>query len=106
MDLSANPTHVTEVPLPEATLPSVPAKLTGFVLQVGAMTHRENADALTDALRKKSFPAFVLARDGDSYYRVDVGPYPDAADARIVENKLKGAGFGAVVERQYPASHR
>jgi cell division septation protein DedD len=109
MDLSPNPSLVPVVPLPESASPSdpeVPSKLSGLVLQVGAMKHKENADALTAALRKKSFPAFVIARDGDPYYRVDVGPYPDEADARIAEDKLKGGGFGTVVKRQYPASNR
>jgi cell division septation protein DedD len=108
MAISENPSREPVVPLPETAAPSAtatPAKPTGLVLQVGAMTHRENADALTAALRKKSFPAFVLARDGDPYYRVDVGPYPDEADARIAADKLKGGGFGTVVKSQYPVSN-
>jgi HlyD family secretion protein len=80
--------------------PAAPAKLGGFVLQVGAMTHRENADALVASLRGKNFPAFVLARDGDRFYRVDVGPYPDVANARIAKNELKDGGFGAAIELQ------
>jgi ABC exporter DevB family membrane fusion protein len=109
MGLPRNPPDVPVAPLTEPTphaSSGAPTKLSGFVLQVGALTHRKNADALTAALRKKSFPAFVLTRDGDPYYRVDIGPYPDAAAARIVENKLEGGGFGAVIERQYPASRR
>jgi ABC exporter DevB family membrane fusion protein len=97
MGLPRNPSYVPVAPLPEPTPHSssgTPTKLSGFVLQVGALTQRKNADALTAALRKKGFPAFVLARDGDPYYRVDVGPYPNAAGARIVEDKLKGGGFG------------
>jgi cell division septation protein DedD len=74
------------------------------MLQVAAMTRRANADALSAILRKQSFPAFVLARDGDPFYRVDVGPYADAADARAAKDKLKGGGFGTVIERQFPAA--
>jgi cell division septation protein DedD len=106
--ISENPSRVPVAPSPESAAPSAPAtpvKPTGLVLQVGAMTRRENADALTAALRKKSFPAFVLARDGDPYYRVDVGPYPDEADARIAADKLKGGGFGTAVKWKYPASN-
>jgi HlyD family secretion protein len=107
IDSSANPIRPQASPRAEATGPSTTAgatNLTGLVLQVGAMAHRENAEALTAALREKSFPAFVLAREGDPFYRVDVGPYPDLAGARIVEDQLKSGGFGSAIERQYPAS--
>jgi cell division septation protein DedD len=87
-----------------ASGPRAPNHLAGFMLQVAAMTRRENADALSAILRKESFPAFVLARDGDPFYRVDVGPYADAADARAAKDKLKGGGFGTVIERQFPAA--
>lgn len=87
-----------------STGPTAAARQAGFVLQLAAMTHRENADALTEALHRKNFPAFVLARDGDPFYRVDVGPYPDAAHARSVEGELKTGGFHTVLEKQLTAS--
>ena len=83
-----------------------PAKLAGFVLQVAAMKDRQNADALTAALLKEGYLAFVLARDGDRFCRVDVGPYPDAASARVVMSELKAKGFGNTLERKYPVSRR
>lgn len=79
---------------------AAPANFQGFVLQVGAMARRENADALAESLRRKSFPAFVFDRGGDGLYRVDVGPYPDAGYARGVRDDLKSAGFRNVLERQ------
>jgi len=79
---------------------SSPASFEGFVLQVGAMARRENADALAESLRRKSFPAFVFDRGGDGLYRVDVGPYPDAGYARGVRDELRSAGFRNVLERQ------
>lgn len=79
------------------------AKGSGFVLQLAAMTHKENADALVETLRKKNFPAFVRGRTGDRFYRVDVGPYPDVAYTRGVEDELKGSGFGTALERSLVA---
>lgn len=81
--------------------PQAPVASAGFVLQVGAMTHKENADALVDTLRKKNFPAFVVARGGDRFFRVDVGPYPDATYARGVRDELKADGFATVLERRF-----
>src|SRR4029077_4823156 len=96
----ASPAETT--PAARAAAPDAP---TLFVFQVASMRHRESADALTPTLQKEGFPAFVLSKDGDPFYRVDVGPYPDAAHGRDVANKLKGQGFQPVIKRQYaPAS--
>jgi len=102
-NLPGAPTSRAETtPAARAAGPDAP---TLFVLQVASMRHRENADALTATLQKEGFPAFVLSKDGDPFYRVDVGPYPDAAHSRDVANKLKGQGFQPVIKRQYaPAS--
>ncbi len=78
----------------------LPGKYEGFVLQVAAMAHQENAEALAKSLQQKNFPAFVFDRGGDGLYRVDVGPYPDAKYAHDVKNELTSAGFRSVLERQ------
>ena len=109
MRLSAAPSQVAVAPRQEAIRTSSPepaTKVAGLLLQVGAMKHRENADALAATLRNKSFPAFVSAREGDPFYRVDVGPYPDAKAARTVADELKDAGFGTAIERSYSTSTR
>ncbi|HKQ85954.1 MAG TPA: efflux RND transporter periplasmic adaptor subunit [Candidatus Acidoferrales bacterium] len=71
-----------------------------FLLQAGAMTHTENADALATLLKKKSFPAFVIARNGDPFYRVDVGPYPDLASANAAKQELSTSGFETIIKHQ------
>jgi cell division septation protein DedD len=72
----------------------------GFVLQVGAMARKENAEALAERLRRQSFPAFVFEQGGDGLYRVDVGPYPQADYAHSVKGELTSAGFKTVLERR------
>jgi sporulation related protein/PilZ domain-containing protein len=78
---------------------NTPAKYGGFVLQVGAMSHKDNADALAESLRQKNFPAFVFERGRDGLYRVDVGPYQDSRYAHGVKAELASAGFKSVLER-------
>ncbi len=80
----------------------LPAANEGFILQVAAMAHKENADALVEKLHRQSFPAFVFDRSGDGFYRVDIGPYPDADYAHRVRDELRNAGFRTVLERQLP----
>jgi HlyD family secretion protein len=79
---------------------------TSFFLQVGAMAHKENADALAQTLRAQKFPAVVLERQGDSFFRVDLGPYPNPEDMRNAKAELKENGFGDALERRLPTPTR
>jgi septal ring-binding cell division protein DamX len=76
--------------------PSLPSTGPGFVLQVGAMTHRDNADRLADSLRKKNFPASVSHEPTDRFYRVIVGPYPDANSTSRARDELEKQNFEAI----------
>jgi hypothetical protein len=81
---------------PISTDPKQPVDRLGFVLQVGAMTHKVNADALTELLRKKNFPAFVSQRGSDRFYRVVVGPYHDANSTSKVKEELRKQDLDAI----------
>jgi cell division septation protein DedD len=86
-DTSTNPKIVS----PDANLP---VGQPGFVLQIGAMTHEENAAALAESLQH-DFPALVSRRGTDRFYRVVVGPYSDVDSALRVKEQLRKAGFDA-----------
>jgi septal ring-binding cell division protein DamX len=75
--------------------PTLPLDQPGFVLQVGAMTHEENAEALAESLHQKNFPAFVSRRETDRFYRVVVGPFSDVDSTLRVREQLKKQGFDA-----------
>jgi len=68
----------------------------GFVLQVGAMTHKENADALVESLHGKNFPVFVSHHENDRFYMVLVGPYSDIDSAVRVKTDLKKEGIESI----------
>lgn len=70
-----------------------------YLLQVAALTKESDALALAESLQKKKFPAFVLTRGADHYYRVQVGPYADAQSANIAKKGLEHAGFKAILKR-------
>ena len=86
----------------EATvrLPKPGASRTELVVQVAALKEEGDARELTDQLRQKNFQAFVGTLPVDSFYRVMLGPYADAASARIVLGKLKKAGFDSFIRRE------
>jgi septal ring-binding cell division protein DamX len=69
-----------------------------YTLQVAAMTKEADALDLAARLQKQKFPAFVVPAQGDKYYRVQVGPYPDQKSADIAKKGLDGAGFKAIVK--------
>jgi cell division septation protein DedD len=68
----------------------------GFLLQVGAMAVRENADALAETLQRRNFPAFVSLPGAGRFYRVVVGPYGDADSMLRAEEQLKAEGFDSI----------
>lgn len=69
-----------------------------YMLQVAALRAAPDALALAEHLKKKNFPAFVAAPQGDKYYRVQVGPYSDPKSAENARKGLEGAGFKAIVK--------
>ncbi|MFY9528075.1 MAG: SPOR domain-containing protein [Candidatus Acidiferrales bacterium] len=89
-----------------ATTPSLPPTISpdlpGFVLQVGAMAHEDNADALAEALRQRNLPVFVSRRGTVRFYIVAVGPYSNADSAVTVKAELEGQGFQAILRRWSP----
>ncbi len=77
-----------EPPRPEPAKPESPAAVTtGWVVQVGSFSNRENAEGVLEALGAGGFPAFVEAADvqGKQVFRVRVGP---EADKRRAERML------------------
>jgi hypothetical protein len=82
---------------PAATLNSQsPPPSSGYVLQVGAMAHKENADALASSLRQRNLPAFVAKPTNNRLYLVLVGPYDAGDHADAVKRALEKQGVIAV----------
>ncbi len=95
---SANPPPATTAFLP----PTISLDRSGVVLQVGAMTLEDNADALAQDLQQRNFPAFVFKRGTDGFYRVAVGPYSDARSTVRAKKELDRQGFKAILKRWSP----
>lgn len=78
-----------------------PAKMLGnnVILQIAAVTRQGDALAMADALQRKKFPSFVVAPSSDTFYRVQVGPYPDERAAENAKSALDRAGFKAIIKR-------
>ncbi|HXX45445.1 MAG TPA: SPOR domain-containing protein [Candidatus Acidoferrales bacterium] len=105
---SAPATAAKSATAPSAAAHTVPAaarfqppSLTkgSIVLQVAALRHESDALAMADVLQQKHFPSFVVTPTTDSFYRVQVGPYPDQRAADSARAALDHAGFKAIIKR-------
>ncbi len=71
----------------------------GYVVQVAAVAKQEDAEALADALRKKSYPVFVMSTGNDKLVRVQIGPFAELKQAEEMKAKLAGDGYNAIVKK-------
>ena len=78
------------------------SNLPGFVLQVAAMKHEENAETLAETLHQRNFPVFVFKRGTRPFYRVAVGVYGDVDSALRVKDELERQGFMTILKRWLP----
>ena len=70
-----------------------------ITLQVAALLREADALVLAQALQEKKFPAIVTTPSTDKYYRVQIGPYPDAKSANAARRELEKQGFKSIVRR-------
>jgi DedD protein len=108
-DVSAKLTPAAEPKPSPATPPRVPAAKqapapevhsgAGYVVQVAAVAKQEDAQALADSLRKKSYPVFVMSTANDKLVRVQVGPFAELRQAEDMKTKLAGDGYNAIVKK-------
>ena len=69
-----------------------------FMVQVAALTKQADAMSVASTLQKKKFPASVLPPQGDKYFRVQVGPYPNQKAAEAARKSIESAGFKGIVK--------
>ena len=82
---------------PEAHRPATLS--TGFMVQVAAVGKQEDAEALAQALRKKSYPVVTISGPNDKFYHVQVGPFANMKDAEATRNKLIGDGYNPILKK-------
>jgi cell division septation protein DedD len=70
-----------------------------FTVQVAAFTRQADAMGLASNLQKRKFPAYVVPPQGDKYFRVQVGPYPNQKAADAARKSIESAGFKGIVKR-------
>ena len=72
-----------------------------YMVQIAAVTKQEDAQALADALKKKSYSVFVVTNPAgtDRLFHVQVGPFASVTDAEAMKAKLTSDGYNPIVKR-------
>jgi DedD protein len=99
---SANP-QATLVPASASSSSNADTKAANaaavnYLVQVAAVSKREDADVLVAQLQKKQYPAFVGNNSGDALFHVLVGPLTDPKDAETMRSRLASDGYNAIVK--------
>ena len=69
-------------------------------MQVAAVSKEDDAQALVDALKKKTYPAFVAASSpSDKLFHVQVGPFNDVKDAEAMRTRLINDGYSPILKK-------
>ncbi|WP_348262284.1 SPOR domain-containing protein [Telmatobacter sp. DSM 110680] len=89
--LSTSPSSPTQI-LPPMT------KTQGWMVQIAAVSHSEDADVLVNALRRRGYSVTARRDNGDSLIHVQTGPFVNRNDANAMRQKLLNDGYNAVVQ--------
>lgn len=71
--------------------------VTGWMVQIAAVSHSEDAEVLVNALRKRGYAVTVRRDVADTLLHVQVGPFTNRSDANAMRQKLQSDGYNAVV---------
>ena len=85
---------------PASTLHVQPAmtQVQGWMVQIAAVSHPEDAEVLVDALRKRGYSVTARRDVGDSLIHVQTGPFVNRNDANAMRQKLLNDGYNAIVQ--------
>lgn len=93
------PMQHAAAPQPAASAPMPSTTTNGsLMVQIAAVSHPEDADVLTSALRRRGYA--VVARNdlGDHLIHVQIGPFANRKDAETMRQRLIGEGYNAFIK--------
>ncbi|HEY6935528.1 MAG TPA: SPOR domain-containing protein [Terriglobales bacterium] len=104
---SSSSADSSDTPLAAATAAGVaPQPLVGtidansYVVQVAAVSKKDDAEALLSALRRKSYAVFIAGNEPhDRLFHVQVGPFGNVKDAEAARAKLVADGYNPILKK-------
>jgi DedD protein len=98
------PAHPAEVNEPQreqpapAMRPAYPSATSGYMVQIAAVLHAEDANVLVGALRRRGFAATAERMPSDGLVHVRIGPFATHEEASRMSARLLGDGYNAMVQ--------
>ena len=84
----------------QQNVPELQASAGGsYVVQVAAVSKKEDAEALQQALIKKQYPVVVTPGGNDKLFHVQIGPFAELRDAESMKGRLANDGYNAIVKK-------
>jgi cell division septation protein DedD len=74
------------------------AQAKGWMVQIAAVSHAEDAEVLVNALRKHGYVVTARRELGDSLIHVQTGPFVNRNDANAIRQRLLSDGYNAIVQ--------
>jgi DedD protein len=68
-----------------------------FLVQVAAISHKEDADLMVNALKAKGYPAAAYP-ESDKLLHIQVGPYGTRKDAEATRQRLTADGYQPILK--------
>ncbi len=69
-----------------------------MMVQVAAVSHQEDADVLTSALKRRGYGVTARPDANDHLIHVQVGPFNNRKDAEAMRQKLLSDGYNAILK--------
>jgi septal ring-binding cell division protein DamX len=82
---------------PNQPLPAISPNGTSIV-QVAAVSHKEDADTLISALKKRGYNVFIRQEPQDNLLHVQLGPFATKKEAEAMRQHLLSDGYNAIVK--------
>ncbi|MGO9325261.1 MAG: SPOR domain-containing protein [Terracidiphilus sp.] len=95
------PTRTNEPPSEQtapAMRPAYPSAASGYMVQIAAVSHLEDANVLVNALRNRGFAATAQRSPSDGLIHVRIGPFATHGEASRMSMRLLGDGYNAMVQ--------
>ena len=68
------------------------------MVQIAAVSHREDADNLLTALKQRGYDVTIRNEPQDKLLHVQIGPFPTRKDADTTRQRLLADGYNAIVK--------
>ena len=90
------PVKVAQAPV--AASPAVSSAAGSFVVQIAAVSHREDADILVTTLSRRGYNVTIRQEPQDKLLHVQIGPFANKKEADGMRQRLLADGYNAIVK--------